>query len=64
MNHLAHSEASKSAKTTETNFKMKTDELENNNAKLESELRRYVLFPPKTELFFSDDNWLILPSDK
>ena len=52
MNHLAHSEASKSAKTTETNFKMKTDELENNNAKLESELRRCVLFPPKTELFF------------
>lgn len=47
MNHLAHSEASKSAKTAETNLKTKVDELENNNAKFESELRRYAsLFQP------------------
>ena len=44
MNHLAHSEASKSAKTAESNLKMKIDEIENNNAKYESELRRYALF--------------------
>lgn len=62
MNHLAHSEASKSAKTTESNFKMKIDELENNNAKLESELRRCVL--SSHNIFFSDDCCLISPSDK
>ncbi|KAF9527170.1 hypothetical protein CPB83DRAFT_895412 [Crepidotus variabilis] len=39
MNHLAHSEASKTSKTSESNLKMKIDELENANAKFESELR-------------------------
>lgn len=42
MNHLAHSEASKTAKTTEANLKNKIEDLENNNAKMEAESRRCV----------------------
>ncbi|KAJ3482649.1 hypothetical protein NLJ89_g12125 [Agrocybe chaxingu] len=42
MNHLAHSEASKAAKTSEANLKNKIDDLESGNAKLEAELRRQV----------------------
>lgn len=42
MNHLAHSEASKTAKTVEANLKGKVDDLEITNGKLESELRRYA----------------------
>jgi hypothetical protein len=51
MNHLAHSEASKTAKTAESNLKIKIDEIENGNAKLESELRRYALLYSKRNLF-------------
>jgi len=53
MNHLAHSEASKTAKTAEGNLKIKIDEIENSNAKVESELRRYALFYSKI-ISFSD----------
>ncbi|KAF8884404.1 hypothetical protein CPB84DRAFT_1816953 [Gymnopilus junonius] len=40
MNHLAHSDASKTAKTTEANLKNKIEDLENNNTKMEAEMRR------------------------
>jgi hypothetical protein len=40
MNHLAHSEASKNAKTVETNLRVKLDALETTNGTLETELRR------------------------
>lgn len=40
MNHLAHSEASKNAKTVEANLKVKLDALETTNGTLENELRR------------------------
>jgi len=40
MNHLAHSEASRNAKTVEANLKGKLDEVETTNDKLESELRK------------------------
>jgi len=40
MNHLAHSEASKNAKTVEANLKVKLDALETTNGTLETELRR------------------------
>ncbi|KAG5645377.1 hypothetical protein DXG03_006330 [Asterophora parasitica] len=39
MNHLAHSESSRNAKTIEANLKAKIDDLEITNEKLESELR-------------------------
>ena len=42
MNHLAHSEASKAAKTSEANLKNKIDELEAQKSQVETELRRYV----------------------
>ena len=45
MNHLAHSKASKFIKTAESNLKMKIDEIENNNAKYEPELRESRLVP-------------------
>ena len=51
MNHLAHSEASKSSKTAEANLKNKIDDLENTNSKLESELRRCVIFSWALEKF-------------
>lgn len=38
MNHLAHSEASRNAKTVEANLKGKVDDLEITNEKLEAEL--------------------------
>ncbi|KAF8960725.1 hypothetical protein BDZ97DRAFT_1704020 [Flammula alnicola] len=40
MNHLAHSESSKAAKTAEHNLKNKIEDLEINNTKIEAELRR------------------------
>ncbi|KAF8815549.1 hypothetical protein BYT27DRAFT_6678233 [Phlegmacium glaucopus] len=40
MNHLAHSEASKAAKTTEANLKSKIDEVEAQKLQVETELRR------------------------
>ncbi|KAF8154535.1 hypothetical protein B0H34DRAFT_752489 [Crassisporium funariophilum] len=40
MNHLAHSEASKSAKTSEANLKNKIDDLETQKSQLENEIRR------------------------
>jgi hypothetical protein len=40
MNHLAHSEASKMAKTVEANLKAKLDDAEITNGKLEVEIRR------------------------
>lgn len=40
MNHVAHIDASKNAKTTEANLKAKVDDLEVMNGKLEAELRR------------------------
>ncbi|PPQ66923.1 hypothetical protein CVT26_010012 [Gymnopilus dilepis] len=40
MNHLAHSEASKTAKTTEANLKNKIEDLEKENAKFDAENRR------------------------
>lgn len=43
MNHLAHSEASKSSKALEVVLKDKVNELEVANEKLEAELRRYVI---------------------
>ena len=42
MNHLAHSEASKTAKTVETHLKGKLDDMEIMNGKLDAELRRCV----------------------
>ena len=40
MNHLAHSEASRVAKTVEINLKEKVDEMEITIGKLEAELRK------------------------
>lgn len=40
MNHVAHSEASKQAKSTEASLKGKLDDMELANSKLEAELRR------------------------
>ncbi|KZP34014.1 hypothetical protein FIBSPDRAFT_810514 [Athelia psychrophila] len=40
MNHVAHSEASKIAKTTEANLKAKLDDMDVTTGKLEAELRR------------------------
>jgi hypothetical protein len=40
MNHLAHSEASRVAKTVENNLREKLDETENMIGKLEAELRK------------------------
>ncbi|KAJ3777898.1 hypothetical protein FB446DRAFT_800765 [Lentinula raphanica] len=40
MNHVAHAEASKSAKSVEHNLKVKLEELEKSNKNLESELNR------------------------
>lgn len=40
MNHLAHSEASRNAKTVEANLKAKVDDLEITTEKLEAELRK------------------------
>ncbi|KAF8192941.1 hypothetical protein BJ912DRAFT_250562 [Pholiota molesta] len=40
MNHLAHSEASKAAKTTDANLRHKIEDLELNNTKYEAELKR------------------------
>ena len=42
MNHFAHSEASKAAKTTEANLKSKIDEVEAQKQQAETELRKYV----------------------
>ncbi|GLB40939.1 putative ring finger [Lyophyllum shimeji] len=42
MNHLAHSEASRNAKTVEANLKAKVDDLEITTEKLEAELRKTV----------------------
>jgi len=39
-NHVAHSEASKAAKTLENNLRAKLDEIDNENSKLDAELRR------------------------
>jgi S-adenosylmethionine:tRNA-ribosyltransferase-isomerase (queuine synthetase) len=44
MNHLAHSEASKAAKTTDANLRHKIEDLELNNTKYEAELKRCALF--------------------
>jgi hypothetical protein len=44
MNHLAHSEASKAAKTTEANLKNKIDEVEAQKQQVEAELRRCVSY--------------------
>ncbi|KAF8201306.1 hypothetical protein K438DRAFT_1441333, partial [Mycena galopus ATCC 62051] len=41
MNHLAHSEASRSAKNTETTLKTKLDDLETAYSQLDAEMRRY-----------------------
>lgn len=64
MNHLAHSDASKSAKTAETNLKIKIDEIESGNAKLESELRRYALPFQVKFLFLMIGCLLVTRSDK
>jgi hypothetical protein len=40
MNHLAHSEASRNAKSTEANLKNQLDDVESTNDKLETELRK------------------------
>lgn len=40
MNHLAHAESSRNAKTVEANLKAKIDDLEITNEKLEAELRK------------------------
>ncbi|KDR79213.1 hypothetical protein GALMADRAFT_1228359 [Galerina marginata CBS 339.88] len=40
MNHLAHSEASKTAKTTEANLKNKIEDIDLANSKMEAEIRR------------------------
>jgi hypothetical protein len=42
MNHFAHSEASKAAKTTEANLKNKIDEVEAHKQQAETELRKCV----------------------
>ncbi|KAJ6618154.1 hypothetical protein B0H10DRAFT_2378514 [Mycena sp. CBHHK59/15] len=42
MNHVAHSEASRSAKNIEATLKTKLDDLEITNGKLDAELRRYA----------------------
>ncbi|KAJ3782995.1 hypothetical protein GGU10DRAFT_274467 [Lentinula aff. detonsa] len=41
MNHVAHAEASKSAKNIEQNLKVKLEELEKSNKNLEAEIHRY-----------------------
>uniref|UniRef100_A0A8H7XXD4 RING-type domain-containing protein n=1 Tax=Psilocybe cubensis TaxID=181762 RepID=A0A8H7XXD4_PSICU len=41
MNHLAHSDASKAAKTTEANLKHKVDDLEQQSNRLDAEVRKY-----------------------
>lgn len=50
MNHVAHSEASKAAKTSDANLRNKISDLEQNNTRLDAELRRCVfslsLLPP------------------
>ena len=61
MNHLAHSEASKSSKTAEANLKAKIDELELNNKNLESELRRFVLHHSFPKIFLTPPSF---PIDK
>jgi len=43
MNHVAHSDASKSAKAAEANLKNKIEDLQLQNDKLESESRRCVI---------------------
>jgi len=50
MNHLAHSEASKSAKANEASLKGKIDDLDVTNSKLDAELRRQrSAFTQKTQ---------------
>ncbi|KAF9456308.1 hypothetical protein BDZ94DRAFT_1177986 [Collybia nuda] len=50
MNHLAHSEASRNAKTIEANLKAKLDDAEITNGKLETELRKQrALYTQKTQ---------------
>ena len=44
MNHFAHSEASKAAKTTEANLKNKIDEVETQKQQAEIELRKCVCY--------------------
>jgi len=61
MNHLAHSEASKSSKTAEANLKAKIDELELNNKNLESELRRFVHHHSSPKIFLTPPSF---PTDK
>lgn len=69
MNHLAHSEASKAAKTTEANLKNKIDEVEAQKQQAETELRRYVYLSPvwlveKKDLLTYFGCHLTRPSDK
>ena len=45
MNHFAHSEASKAAKTTEANLKNKIEEAEAQKQQAETELRKCVCYP-------------------
>ena len=52
MNHFAHSEASKAAKTTEANLKNKIDEVEALKQQAETELRKYVFYLRLRFFFF------------
>ena len=65
MNHFAHSEASKAAKTTEANLKNKIDEVEALKQQAETELRKYVFYLRLRFFFFlltlSVTFWLAYP---
>jgi hypothetical protein len=54
MNHFAHSEASKAAKTAEANLKNKIDEVEAQKHQAETELRKYVNYLRLRKFFFAD----------
>ena len=51
MNHFAHSEASKAAKTTEANLKNKIDEVEAQKQQAETDLRKCVNYLRLREIF-------------
>ena len=63
MNHFAHSEASKAAKTTEANLKSKIDEVEAQKQQAETELRKYVDFLRLREKKKKITNFFLLLND-